>query len=67
MKAEDTPGPTGVSIEHIDGQWAVQIVDSGEITQRLFEEEQFARNFAAGQRVRLGLPPMDTGDPHKTG
>jgi len=67
VKAEQTSGPTGVSIEHIDGRWAVQIVENGEITQRLFEEEQFARSFAAGQRLRLGLPPMDVGDREKTG
>lgn len=55
-----------VSVEHIDGQWAVRIVENGEIIQRLFEEEQFARNFAAGQRLRLGLPAMDASEPRVT-
>jgi hypothetical protein len=56
VDADDTARPAGVLIEHIDGQWAVQIVEDGEVTQRLFEEEEFARSFAAGQRLRLGLP-----------
>jgi len=34
----------------------VQVVEDGRIMQQLFETEQFARNFAAGQRARLGLP-----------
>ena len=67
MSADDASGPTGVSIEHIDGQWAVQIVENGETTQHLFEEEQFARNFAAGQRARLELPAMDAGDARRDG
>jgi hypothetical protein len=62
MNADDAAQPTGVSVEHIDGQWAVQIVENGETIQRLFEEEQFARNFAAGQRLRLGLLPMNADD-----
>ncbi|PWJ94704.1 hypothetical protein C8D77_1011390 [Mesorhizobium loti] len=48
MNAVDAPRQTGVSIQPIDGQWAVRIVENGETIQRLFEEEQFARNFAAG-------------------
>ncbi|WP_164757833.1 hypothetical protein [Mesorhizobium sp. M7D.F.Ca.US.004.03.1.1] len=48
MNADDAPRPTGVSIQPIDGQWAVRIVENGETIPRLFEEEQFARNFAAG-------------------
>ena len=48
--------PNAVKIEHIDGQWAVQLVDAGEVTQHLFVTQQFARNFAAGQAVRLGVP-----------
>ena len=46
-----------VSIEHIDGQWAVQVLEAGKVTQRLFETEEYARNFAAGQRLRLNPPP----------
>jgi hypothetical protein len=47
-----------VSIEHIDGQWAVQLVENGETTQHLFETEEFARNFAAGQWIRLNPKPI---------
>jgi hypothetical protein len=46
-----------VRVEHNDGQLAVQIAEDGEVTQRLFETEEFAMNFAEGQRIRLGLPP----------
>lgn len=47
----------GVSVEHIDGQWAVQVVENGKVFQRLFETEEFAENFAAGQRARLRPAP----------
>lgn len=49
------PVSNSVLIEHIDGQWAVQIVEDGKVSQQ-FETEQFAQNFAAGQKVRLKLP-----------
>lgn len=42
-----------VRIEQIDGQWAVHIVEKGQTTEFLFEKEEFAKNFAAGQRIRL--------------
>lgn len=55
-KRDPVPGAhKGVSIEHIDGKWAVQIVEAGEVTQHLFETEEWAINFAAGQRMRLGI------------
>ena len=53
--AENTPA-NDVRVERLDGEWAVQIVENGNVTQRLFENEQFARNFANGQRLRLSLP-----------
>lgn len=43
----------GVRIEHVDGHWAVQILEDGEIIQRLFATEEFANNYAIGQRIRL--------------
>ncbi|MER9206850.1 hypothetical protein [Mesorhizobium sp. M0771] len=49
----------GVRVERIDGQWAVQIFENGETTQHLFENEEFARNFAAGQRIRLNPPGIE--------
>lgn len=51
----DGERPNGVAIEWIDGQWAVQVIEAGKVTQRLFETEGFARNYAAGQAARLGL------------
>ena len=30
----------GVSVEHIDGHWAVQVVEDGEVTQQIFETEE---------------------------
>ncbi|RWN47356.1 MAG: hypothetical protein EOS03_13485 [Mesorhizobium sp.] len=45
----------GVRVEPIDGQWAVQIVEDGVTTQQLFDNEEFARSFAAGQGIRLKL------------
>ncbi|TPM96620.1 hypothetical protein FJ977_18685 [Mesorhizobium sp. B2-1-3A] len=50
--AENTPA-NDVRVERLDGEWAVQIVENGNVTQRLFENEQFAKNFANGQRMRL--------------
>ncbi len=52
--AEKTPA-NDVRVERLDGEWAVQIVENGKVTQRLFETEQFAKNFANGQRFRLSL------------
>ncbi|ARP68245.1 hypothetical protein A9K65_033135 (plasmid) [Mesorhizobium sp. WSM1497] len=45
----------GVRVEHIDGQWAVQIIEDGVTTQQLSDNEEFARSFAAGQIIRLNL------------
>ena len=42
-----------VRVERIDGQWIVFVHGDGETTQRVFENEEWARNFAAGQRTRL--------------
>ena len=46
-----------VRLEHLDGHWAVFIVEDGETTEQIFENEEFAKNFADGQRTRLGLAP----------
>jgi hypothetical protein len=44
-----------VRIEKLDGAWSVFVVEDGETSQRTFETKQFAKNYAAGQRIRLGL------------
>jgi hypothetical protein len=46
-----------VRLEKLNGEWTVFVFQDGKTTQQTFETEQFARNFAAGQRMRLGLPP----------
>jgi hypothetical protein len=51
-----------VAIEHLDGQWVVHFTVDGNDTERSFGLEEHAQNFAAGQRVRLGLPPVPEGD-----
>jgi hypothetical protein len=50
----------GITIEQIDGKWAVQVVEDGVAIQQLFETEEFAMNFAEGQRLRLGLAAIRT-------
>lgn len=58
VRVVDDQPKNSVSIEQLDGQWAVQIVEDGVITQQLFETEEFARNFAAGQWQRLNPKPV---------
>ena len=53
-----------VRIEHIDGHWTVFVHEDGETSQETFETEQFAHNFADGQRIRLGL--TEDGSPKGT-
>lgn len=48
-----------VRVEHIDGEWAVQVMEKGEVTQHRFELRSFAVSFATGQRMRLGVPAQD--------
>ncbi|UVK41495.1 hypothetical protein LHFGNBLO_002203 [Mesorhizobium sp. AR10] len=50
--------PATVAIEHLHGKWVVHFTVDGEATQCLFDLEVHAKNFAAGQRVRLGLPSV---------
>jgi hypothetical protein len=45
-----------VRLEKLNGGWTVFVVEDGETTQKTFETMHFAKNFAAGQRMRLGLP-----------
>lgn len=49
-------GPARVSVVYFGGLWIVQIVAQGQLRKREFELEQDARDFAEGQRLRLGLP-----------
>jgi hypothetical protein len=49
---------SSVSIEQLGDQWAVQILEAGAVTKRLFEREEFARNYAASQWLRLNPKPV---------
>jgi hypothetical protein len=48
-------GGTDVRLEKIDGEWAVFVVEGGKTIQKMFETQRFAKSFADGQRLRLGL------------
>ena len=51
--------PNDVRLEKLDGHWAVFVVEDGHTDEMKFETEEFAKNFAAGQRDRLGLTDTD--------
>ena len=53
---------TSVAVEHADSQWVVHVTVDGIATQRSFDLEEHAKSFAAGQRMRLRLPPVVDGD-----
>jgi len=61
MTVDNHEQPATVAIEHLDGQWVVHFTVDGEATQRLFDLEVHAKSFAAGQRMRLGLPGVPDG------
>lgn len=44
-----------VLIEHCDGEWIVQVMERGELSERRFQVERHAESFADGQRTRLRL------------
>ena len=47
--------PNDVRVERVDRrQWAVLVAET--VTQRLFEAQEAAEDFADGERARLGLP-----------
>jgi hypothetical protein len=48
---------SAVRLEKLDGIWTVFVVENGETMQKTFVTKAFGKNFAAGQRLRLGLPP----------
>jgi hypothetical protein len=50
-----------VAVELLDGQWVVHYMVDGKVMHRSFGLEEHAKNFAAGQRVRLGLPRVPYG------
>jgi hypothetical protein len=48
-----------VRVAQIDGKWTVLIIERGKAEKRDFEKEEYALNFADGQRARLGLSTTD--------
>jgi hypothetical protein len=54
---EVTPetGPNSVEIIENFGEWFVRVVIDGKAQVASFEVESYARAFADGQRIRLGL------------
>jgi hypothetical protein len=44
-----------VTVTRFDDQWTVEVVEDGVIMQRLFDQPEFAWEFEARQRARLGL------------
>jgi hypothetical protein len=47
--------PNAVTVRRFDDQWTVEVVEDGVIMQRLFDRPEFALEFEARQRARLGL------------
>ncbi|MCQ1772861.1 hypothetical protein NOI24_16245 [Neorhizobium galegae] len=39
-----------------DGKTIVRIINDGHISDRKFDHADYARSWAEGQRIRLGLP-----------
>ena len=58
MTVDNHEQPAKVTIERVNGQWVVHFTVNGKVTQRLFDLEVHAKSFAAGQRMRLGLPDV---------
>ena len=47
--------PNAVKVTRFDDQWTVEVVEDGVTMQRLFDRPEFALEFEARQRARLGL------------
>ena len=51
--------PNAVTVGRFDDQWTVEVVEDGVIMQRLFDRPEFALEFEARQRARLGLAKQE--------
>jgi hypothetical protein len=47
--------PDGVEVTENMGEWFVRVVINGKAHVSTFEVEAYARSFADGQRIRVGL------------
>ncbi|MGX5843567.1 hypothetical protein ACWGTI_22870 [Mesorhizobium sp. ArgA1] len=57
----DTGCPDSVEITENLGEWFVRVVRNGKAHVSTFEIESYARAFAEGQRLGLGLPKESRG------
>lgn len=46
-----------VRVENVEGRWTVFVEEGGATSRQDFENEQFARNYAEGQRMRIAEQP----------
>jgi hypothetical protein len=49
-----------VMIEQADDEWVVKVLEDGQLRMETFYLRAFALSFAEGQRIRLGLPKVET-------
>ncbi|PSJ56150.1 hypothetical protein C7I84_21515 [Mesorhizobium ephedrae] len=54
-RSMDEPMPDGVLVEEIGGRWAVRVIEQGKVVEKVFEEEEAARDHAWRERLRLNL------------
>jgi len=47
-------------IEQADDEWVVKVLEDGQLRMETFYLRAFALSFAEGQRIRLGLPKVET-------
>ncbi|MGX9148339.1 hypothetical protein [Mesorhizobium sp. 128a] len=57
----DTGCADSVEITENLGEWFVRVVRNGKVHVSTFEVESYARAFAEGQRIGLGLPKVSCG------
>jgi len=55
VEAASDDGPDSVEITEDMGEWFVRVVRNGTASISIFELESYARAFAEGQRLGLGL------------
>lgn len=55
IELQPNNGPDSVEITENLGEWFVRVVRNGKATISTFEMESYARAFAEGQRLSLGL------------
>ena len=59
---EEASAGNGVRIQDEQGKWTVIVTEDGAVSQRIFEVEKEASDFAVAERMRLGEPEPKTTD-----